>query len=44
MVELGGVGGSFEIRVYEVFIDISSNDLEAEEIKLLNILKNLIID
>lgn len=42
VVELGGVGGSFEIRVYEAFVDISSDDLEAEEIKLMDILKNLI--
>ncbi|MCD9545857.1 restriction endonuclease [Photobacterium carnosum] len=42
VVELGGVGGVFEIRVYEVFVDISSNDLEAEEIKLMSILKSFI--
>ena len=42
IVELGGVGGAFEIRVFEVFINISTDDLEAEELKLLTILKGLL--
>lgn len=39
---LGSVGGSFPITVHEIYLNICSDDLEKEQIKLINIIRDLI--
>ncbi len=42
LVKLGGVGDDFEIEVYEYFYNLSSDNLEQEEINLVTTLESLI--
>ncbi|MCJ8272520.1 MAG: McrC family protein [Psychrosphaera sp.] len=44
IVAIGTVGGRFEIEIYELFIDLSAEDLEAEEHKYLTIISKLMED
>ncbi|PHS15836.1 MAG: restriction endonuclease [Kangiella sp.] len=42
LIKLGSVGDSFKVDVYEYFIDLSSNDLESEELNLTDSLVSLL--